>query len=113
MDRCTSVRGDVLALTLHDGSSSPIGRKHMTLAKLGLVLVMALSGCVLDTTGGGGDDGSGPPDPDPEPTYHNHVYLECNGDVLVDQTFTSRDACVDFADGHTFWCGPIKLPVSC
>jgi hypothetical protein len=75
-----------------------------------LVAVMT-SACVIE-----------PADPDPDPSssssstteeYENHVYLECNGSVLVDKTFTSKASCQDFAASNTFYCSGIKMPVSC
>ena len=37
-------------------------------------------------------------------SYRNHVHLECNGAVLVDQVFTSRAACQ--AAPCLLWKGP-------
>jgi len=76
-----------------------------------VLLAFALSACVLDT---------GDPDPpgDPGPgssssSYENHVRLECNGSVLVDRTFTTKDSCESFRDSNTFYCAGVKMPISC
>jgi hypothetical protein len=61
------------------------------------------------TSGGDdGDDGSNPP-----PSYSNHVKLECDNQVLVDRTFTSKAECDSYAASHEFTCHTIKLPISC
>ena len=70
-------------------------------------LLMALSflvstGCTDDDDDGGFDE-----------SYENQVKLTCNGTVLVDRTFTSRDACETFRDANTFMCSGIELTISC
>jgi hypothetical protein len=59
-------------------------------------------GCTEEDDDGGFDN-----------SYENHVELTCNGSVLVDETFTSREACESFRDSNTFMCGGVELSVSC
>lgn len=66
------------------------------------LLAVATTGMLA--TGCGDDEGD---------SYENHVELTCNGSVIVDETFTSFEACADFRDSNTFMCGSIELTVSC
>jgi hypothetical protein len=58
------------------------------------------------------DPGS-PPPPPPVESYSNRIHLECNGQLLVDQAFSSRDACTRFVASHVFKCSGLELPMSC
>ena len=49
----------------------------------------------------------------PPASYSNRIHLECNGHLLVDQVFTSRDACTRFSSSHVFKCSGLELPMSC
>jgi hypothetical protein len=66
-----------------------------------------LSGCVIES-----DDDGGPTESGSE-TYSNHVKLECNNNVLIDRTFTSKADCESFRESNTFTCGGIELSFSC
>jgi hypothetical protein len=77
---------------------------------IALLIAFSVSACVIES------------DPDPEPgpdpggsssSYENQIYLECNGSVLVDRTFTSQSACEDFRASNDFYCAGIKLTFSC
>jgi len=73
---------------------------------IAILLAFAVTGCVIESD----------PDPEPEPSstsYENHVYLECNGSVVVDRTFTSKSSCEDFRANNEFYCGTVKLSFSC
>ena len=78
---------------------------------LTMLLAFALSACVIDN--GDPEPPSGPGSSSSSSTYENHVKLECNGNVLVDRTFTSKDSCESFRDGNTFYCAGVKLAISC
>jgi len=49
-----------------------------------------------------------------EEHYENVVYLECNGDVLVDEYFDSRDECERYRDRNGPWsCYGAELDIWC
>jgi len=77
----------------------------------GLLIAILMSACVIETDdtddpieGGGGGSSE---------TYSNHVKLECNGTVLIDRTFTSKQECEDYRSSHSYSCGTIPLTFSC
>lgn len=70
-----------------------------------MVLVLGLVGC----DGGGDDDGGGGTDA----AYSNKVTLTCNGNVLLDRTFTSKTECEAHRSSNTYMCSGVPLPISC
>lgn len=89
-----------------------------------LTIVLALSlfsttACVVavdgedDTPDWVDEDDSSGSDTNGGSSYSNRVKLECNGDVMVDRVFTDRAACQSFASSNEFYCGSIRLPISC
>lgn len=76
--------------------------KHFFAACMAVALATTCSIGCADEDDGGFDD-----------SYENQVRLTCNGNVLVDRTFTSRDACETFRDANTFECSGIELSVNC
>ena len=56
-----------------------------------------------------GSDGSS----SSEDSYSNDVFVECNGDVLVDEHFDSYDECEDFCDGNYWDCFGMDLECYC
>ena len=78
-------------------------KKQSLLIVLGAALSLSLFGC-----GSEGSEGEGEGE-----NYENNVRLECNGDVLVDETFTSREACEDFRDDNSFSCAGVDLSINC
>ena len=50
---------------------------------------------------------------DREEHYSNTAYLECNGEVLVDEEFDSVDECERFRDRGPWDCNGVELDFSC
>ena len=77
--------------------------------------VMVVCGLVV----AGCDEGDydfyeGGPSDSYEESYDNVQYLDCNGDVLVDEYFDSREDCERYRDRHGPWsCMGIELDISC
>jgi len=92
----------------------------MQLIKIAL-LCFSFAGVACDTGTDGGsgetgafrDDGPGDQTDQTDETYKNVVNLVCNGQVLVDETFTSRADCEAFRAGRSFNCAGIELPFNC
>jgi hypothetical protein len=73
-------------------------------------------GGVYPGTGtGGGTIHPAPPQQPPAPAaeYRHRVTLTCNNQVLVDQLFTDRASCEQFASTHAYACNGLRLDVIC
>lgn len=53
------------------------------------------------------------PNADGQGSYHNEYDLECNGDVIIDESFTSEAECIEFRDRHTIICDGNEILVNC
>jgi hypothetical protein len=83
-----------------------------------LLAIFCVAALGLACGGSGDDRGPSTGDPAPEESsttkeYNNHVKFECGGDVLVDETFTSKAACEAHARSHIYSCNGVELPISC
>jgi hypothetical protein len=45
--------------------------------------------------------------------YEKHVVLMCMDEILVDETFTSREECEAFQEENTFTCQGAELSFEC
>ena len=58
----------------------------------------------------------GLPSPGPSTSrkkYKNNVRFECNGSVLIDETFHSFEQCDQFRRNNKFECSGMRVPINC